>query len=75
MIIQQRLQSSLAPFDRPCCPECGSAMFLVEVEPDAPGSESRSYECPQCKFTERSVVQMLSSAIAALAGSAPSARS
>jgi ribosomal protein S27AE len=57
VIIQQRLQASLAPFDRPCCPECGAAMFLVEVEPDAPGSESRTYECPQCKFTERSVMR------------------
>jgi ribosomal protein S27AE len=56
MFIEQRLQSSLAPF-RPCCPECGAAMFLVEVEPDAPGSESRTYACPQCQFTERSVVR------------------
>jgi hypothetical protein len=32
-------------------------MFLVEVEPDAPGSQSRTYECPHCKFTERSVVR------------------
>jgi hypothetical protein len=32
-------------------------MFLVELEPGAPGSECRTYECPNCKFTERSVVR------------------
>jgi hypothetical protein len=57
MIIGQRLQPSLAPFDRPVCPKCTAPMFLVELEPGSPGSESRIYECPNCKFIERSVVR------------------
>ena len=55
MIIRQQLQPSSAPFG-PLCPECAAPMALVEFEPDAPGSELRAYECPNCKFTERSVV-------------------
>jgi hypothetical protein len=57
MFIGQSLQPTLAPFDRPTCPECTAPMLLVEVEPGAPGSESRIYECPNCKFLERSVVR------------------
>jgi hypothetical protein len=56
MIIRQELQPSFAPFDRPFCPECTAPMFLVELEPDAPGSEYRTYECPNCKFTQGSGV-------------------
>jgi hypothetical protein len=56
MIIDQQLQPSLAPPGRPLCPECATPMALVELEPDAPGSELRAYECPNCKFTQRSVV-------------------
>jgi hypothetical protein len=57
MTIGLQLQPSLAPFDRPFCPECAAPMFLVELEPGAPGSEFRTYECPNCKFTDRSVVR------------------
>ena len=57
MTIGQILQPSLAPLDRPSCPECASPMFLVEVEPGASGSENRTYECPRCKFLERSVMR------------------
>ena len=46
MTIGLQLQPSLAPFDRPFCPECAGPMFLVELEPGAPGSEFRTYECP-----------------------------
>jgi hypothetical protein len=51
------LQPALAPFDRPLCPECDTPMFIVTVEPDGPNNESRTYECPRCKFIETNVVR------------------
>ena len=51
------VQPSRARFDRPFCPECCAPMFIVTVEPDRPDHESRSYECPSCKFTETAVVR------------------
>jgi hypothetical protein len=53
----QAFQRSLAPFDRPICPECNAPMFIVTVEPDRADYESRTYECPNCKFRESSVVR------------------
>jgi hypothetical protein len=57
MFIRQELQLSLAPFDRPFCPECAAPMFHVEMEPDAPGAEFPTYECRNCKFTQRSAMR------------------
>jgi hypothetical protein len=55
----QNLQPSLAPFARPICPECTSPMFIVTVEPDSSGYEAHTYECPNCKFIETSVLRCL----------------
>ena len=63
MFIEQRLQLSLAPFPRPCCPECGAAMFLVEVEPDAPGSRVPHLRVPSMPIHRALGREMLSSAI------------
>jgi hypothetical protein len=51
------LQASRGPFDRPICPECNAPMFIVTVEPDRADDESRTYECPNCRFRESSVVR------------------
>src|SRR4030095_3256235 len=45
------------PFNRPACPNCGCPMWLAIVEPDKPGHEKRSYECPRCQREEEYVVQ------------------
>ena len=45
------------PFDRPACPNCGCPMWLAIVEPDKPGHEKRSYECPRCQREDEHVVQ------------------
>ena len=39
------------PLARPCCPECSAPMFIVAVEPDAPGSATPTFECPICRFS------------------------
>ena len=53
----QAFQVTLAPFDRPFCPECHAPMFIVTVEPDYTDYEAHTYECPNCRFRETSVVR------------------
>jgi hypothetical protein len=35
--------------DLPACPKCGARMWLARIEPDAPGHDKRTFECPQCE--------------------------
>jgi hypothetical protein len=35
--------------DLPTCPKCGAKMWLARIEPDAPGHDKRTYECPTCE--------------------------
>jgi len=42
--------------DRPTCAECGTLMWLARVEPDKPGYDKRTFECPVC---DRSVVEIV----------------
>ena len=32
--------------DNPICPKCGRPMVIVRIEPDEPGHQKRTYECP-----------------------------
>jgi DNA-directed RNA polymerase subunit M/transcription elongation factor TFIIS len=32
----------------PQCPKCGAMMSLRIVEPERPGFDSRTFECPKC---------------------------
>jgi hypothetical protein len=33
---------------RPLCPKCGAQMMLTRIEPDSPGRERHTFECPGC---------------------------
>jgi hypothetical protein len=33
---------------RPLCPKCGTKMMLSRIEPDSPGREQHTFECPAC---------------------------
>jgi hypothetical protein len=37
-----------APSERVNCPSCEMSMKLVLVEPNKPGQELRTYQCPAC---------------------------
>ena len=39
---------------RPPCPKCGMRMMLSRIEPDSPGREKHTFECPGCdkEFSE-----------------------
>jgi transposase-like protein len=41
---------------RPACPRCGARMMLARIEPDSPGHERRTFECPSCEREEATVV-------------------
>jgi ribosomal protein S27E len=34
------------------CPKCGTTMMLTRIEPDTPGHDRRTFECPQCENSE-----------------------
>ena len=38
--------------ERPTCPECRNRMMLARIEPDKPGHDKRTFECPECQHIE-----------------------
>ena len=40
---------------RPSCSECGTATFLVGIEPERPGYELLTFQCPKCENFEIAV--------------------
>jgi len=42
---------------RPHCPNCGTRMWLARIEPDEPGYERRTFECPECDHLMTEVVK------------------
>jgi hypothetical protein len=42
----------------PRCRECGETMALRIIEPERPGFDSRTFECPKCFVTDTLVVSI-----------------
>ena len=42
---------------RPACPTCTAQMYLARIEPEKPGYDLRTFECPMCQHVETAVVQ------------------
>jgi hypothetical protein len=42
----------------PRCQKCGETMALRIIEPERPGFDSRTFECPKCFVTETLVVSI-----------------
>jgi ribosomal protein S27AE len=34
------------------CPKCSTTMLLARIEPDIPGHELRTFECPRCEHSK-----------------------
>jgi hypothetical protein len=45
---------------RPSCSECGTATLLVGIEPDGPGHELHTFQCPRCEKTCRRESRLMS---------------
>jgi hypothetical protein len=45
------------PLERPRCPKCGAQMWLATIEPDRPGCDRRTFECPRCQTETVEVVE------------------
>jgi hypothetical protein len=42
---------------RPECPACAALMWLARIEPDEPGHDRRTFECPRCQDELTEVVK------------------
>jgi hypothetical protein len=45
-------------YTRPDCPQCVAQTYLARIEPEKPGHDLRTFECPRCQHTERAVVKV-----------------
>lgn len=43
---------------RPPCPKCQTQMRLFGIEPEKPGHETHSFECPACHHVEAVVAKL-----------------
>ena len=43
---------------RPACPKCGTGMMLARIEPDIPGHDLGTFECPRCEHSESGIVKL-----------------
>ena len=42
---------------RPECAICSAQMYLAYIEPEKPGFDLRTFECPRCQHVETAVAQ------------------
>jgi transposase-like protein len=42
---------------QPTCPQCGARMWLARIEPDEPGHDKRTFECPSCEKVVSEIVK------------------
>jgi hypothetical protein len=42
---------------RPDCPQCTAQMDLARIEPEKPGHDLRTFECPRCHHLETAVAR------------------
>ena len=43
--------------ERPGCAKCGTATLLVGLEPERPGYELHTFQCPNCEHYETAVAK------------------
>jgi transcriptional regulator NrdR family protein len=46
--------------ERPECPECSALIYLAMIEPEKPGFDLRTFECPRCQHAKTVVVELAS---------------
>jgi hypothetical protein len=42
---------------QPKCPNCGSLMWLIRIEPDEPNHDRRTFQCEECAHSHTEVVK------------------
>ena len=48
---------SIKASSRPWCPRCETRLWLMCLEPDKPGYDTRTFKCPACEYSERLLVK------------------
>ena len=51
------LETLPSPLSRPSCPLCSNRMELKFIQPDRPGFDLRTFECPKCSVREDMIIQ------------------
>ena len=36
-------------FEKSACPKCGERVWLIQIEPDKPNYDKRTYKCSACE--------------------------
>jgi DNA-directed RNA polymerase subunit M/transcription elongation factor TFIIS len=55
----QQPSSPPPPIERRDCPKCGTQMMLARIEPQEPGVDLQTFECPKCNHAEERAVPFL----------------
>jgi hypothetical protein len=63
----------VASLKSPRCPKCEETMSLRIIEPERPGFESQTFECPKCHDTKTQVTPISSAADNSVAAPASAA--
>jgi hypothetical protein len=42
---------------RPPCEKCGNSTLLARIEPDEPGYDRRTFECPVCDHSQSTIIK------------------
>ena len=56
--LQRGMTGEPATPRNPNCPKCGTGMRLFGIEPDAPGLELLTFECPKCLHIETKLAKI-----------------
>jgi hypothetical protein len=56
MPLAQSGEPSLAAVERPRCPKCDGRMMLAQIESRPAGFDLRTFECPKCEYSQKSLV-------------------
>lgn len=48
IVLYQPVTPQTEAIVRPLCSKCGAKTWLSRIEPDSPGHEKRTFECPAC---------------------------
>jgi hypothetical protein len=43
---------------RPSCSKCGAQTLLARIDPDLPGHDRRTFECPHCGYSESVITKI-----------------
>jgi len=59
MTIFQPITTQSNAIVRPPCAKCGTKTLLARIDPDKPGYEQFTFECPKCGHSQSSIARIM----------------